>query len=401
MRLAPALRVEAPFGWCVGATNVRAITPEIRCADFRLGDLERAGLLSPEACAEFRAQSGQEELGWTMYVHEGRLGPIAHGAALARASDLVVLLHALLCKRRQWHEVASNVCRNNAQAVVLVPDLFGSGDSRYVEKEATASFTLDGVMDGVLRWLDLLSVRDLPTVIVGHCLAGTALLAIDEGRLGERVGRVAVTPSFVDAAGPMSRAMVLAFRASLAFPGMRGIIASLVKVMPSFEHLPPEVVADSTEEFMRMPRWLIARLLEAHASAELVPAEELRRCAIMVGADDPIARADRTMDLLARHGMPRDLIQVVTGSGHYPHVENLSSPEARGRNVDDVTRCVDELLATSREGTPLSTMLESTVLGSDLTSDPRAPSPARSTHAEPGSVRSSVISAPHLDGPRC
>jgi len=372
MRLAPELRVQTPFGWCVGATNVRAITPEIRCADFKLGDLERAGLLSPEACAEFRAQSGQEEVAWTMYVHEGRLGPITSGAALARASDLVILLHGLLCQGPQWHEVASNICRNNAQAVVLVPDIFGCGESRLIEPEpADRHFTFDGLLEGVLRWLDLLSVRDLSTVLVGHSLAATALLGATDARLGERVGRVAITPAFPRAAGPMSVALMIAFKASLALPGMRKAISALMKRSPSFERVVPEVLAESQREFLRMPRWLMSRILNAYAHAMPAPAEDLRRCSILLGADDPIAPAGQLVPFLTTHGVPRELLQIVTGSGHYPHAFNDVVPEARGRNVDDITRCIDVMLATSREGTPLSTRMESTALGSDETSGPR------------------------------
>jgi hypothetical protein len=137
------------------------------------------------------------------------------------------------------------------------------------------------------------------------------------------------------------------------------------------EGLVPEVVAESHKEFLRMPGWLMARILEAYGAARPAPADELRRCAILLGEDDPIAPADVLVDLLTKHGVPRELIQIVTGSGHYPHAYNDAVPEARGRNVDDITRCVDVMLATSREGTPLSTRMESTVLGSDEASGPR------------------------------
>jgi pimeloyl-ACP methyl ester carboxylesterase len=283
-----------------------------------------------------------------------------------------VLLHGLLCNRRQWHEVASNICRSNAQAVVLVPDLFGCGESRYLETEETArSFTLDVLMDGVLRWLDLLSVRDLSTVIVGHSLTASALMGMNDERLGERVGRVAVTPTFAAASGPMSRAAVVAFQSALALPLLKRAIASVIGTTPAFGRLVPETLAECQKEFVRMPRWLMARLLEAHANPRPAAPEQLRRCAILLGADDPMATAEQVTALLTTHGVPRELLQIVTGSGHYPHADNRVSPEARGRNVDDITRCIDVMLATSREGTPLSTRMESTALGSDDASGPR------------------------------
>jgi pimeloyl-ACP methyl ester carboxylesterase len=366
MRLAPEQRVQAPFAWCVGATNIRAITPEIRCADYRLSDLERAGLLPPGAIATFRARSPHEDILWTMYVHEGRLGPIGHGATLARASDLVVLLHGLFCGRGDWHAVASNICRNNAQTVVLAPDVFGCGDSRYLSEERAAHWvTHHGLIESLLDLLDLLSVRDLSTVIVAHSAAATALLSATDERLGERVGRVAITPAFQEAAGPRPRAINLSFRAALAIPGMRRVIATFMHGVPGLEALPATVIARIKGEFLRMPSWQMARMVEAYSTARPAPAEELRRCAIVLGDDDPVAPADRLTDFLVGHGIPRELIQIVTGSGHHPHVDNEYCPEAKGRNVDDITRCVDAMLATSRDGAVLSTRMASTVLGEE------------------------------------
>ena len=43
------------------------------------------------------------------------------------------------------------------------------------------------------------------------------------------------------------------------------------------------------------------------------------------------------------------------------------NPETRARNIQDITRKIDEMLASSREGAPLSTYVASTVLGDDST----------------------------------
>jgi hypothetical protein len=169
----------------------------------------------------------------------------------------------------------------------------------------------------------------------------------------------------------MSRAIFAAFQTTLAFPAIRPVIAAFIRRAPAFQNVTPEMVAEAKKEFLRLPPWLMGRLVAAYAEARPAPAEELRRCSILLGTDDPIAPADQLTALLTTHGLPRELIQTVTGSGHYPHAYNDALPEARGRNVDDITRCIDVMLATSREGTPLSTRMESTALGSDEASGPR------------------------------
>jgi pimeloyl-ACP methyl ester carboxylesterase len=186
---------------------------------------------------------------------------------------------------------------------------------------------------------------------------------VGDEQLGERVGRVAITPAFPEASGSRTRAIHLTFRAALAVPGMRRGIAAFMRGLPGLDRVPAEVIERSRREFLRMPLWQMARMLEAHAVARPAPAEQLRRCAIMLGDDDPIAPADKLIKLLVGHGIPRELIQIVSGSGHNPHIDNELCPEAKGRNVDDITRCVDAMLATSREGAVLSTRIASTVLG--------------------------------------
>ncbi|MGZ3407938.1 MAG: serine/threonine-protein kinase, partial [Polyangia bacterium] len=129
VRLAPERRALAPYAWAGSAHRVDEPAPAIGRADFRLSDLETRGLLPTDACAKFRAETGYADFGWTLYARTDRLGPIG-ASTLARVSELVVLLHGWACTRVVWHDLALAICRDNADAIVLVPDVNGFGESR-------------------------------------------------------------------------------------------------------------------------------------------------------------------------------------------------------------------------------------------------------------------------------
>jgi serine/threonine-protein kinase len=370
MRLAPEQRVRSPFKWAAAASDVRPITREIKCADYKLGDLARAGVLTPEQCEAFRAQSGYEEMAWTVYAHEGRLGPIASDGAFARASDLVVILHGILCNRHDWHDVATEICRDNAQAIVLVPDLFGSNESRLREPPtAHRDDFIAATVTAMVRWLELLSVRDLPTVIVGHSLSGTAILTMTDEDLGERTSRVVITPSLATSILPFARASISVLRAAATFPMILRRMGAVLVSLPEFQRLTAEARGRLRTEFERAPAWVIPAMLDSYAAARPAPATTLQRCAVLIGTDDIMAFPDRLEEDLATHGFPRDMMTRVIGSGHYPHAHVDNHPETRARNIKDITRKIDEMLASSREGAPLSTYVASTVLGDDTSPD--------------------------------
>jgi hypothetical protein len=364
MRLAPESRVRGPFAWAVSARTTRAITHEIRCADYLLGDLAKGGLVSKDAWAAFRDETGYDELAWTVYAHEGRLGPVTSDGALARASDLVVILHGVFSTRRDWHDAAVAICRDNAQAVVLVPDLFGGGESRYVaEERAAPRATLSGTMDAVMRWLDLLSVRDLPTVIAGHSFSGAVLLAASDEQLGERVSRLAITPGLAATLTPAAVAWAKALQSLAQLTPLRPALAKLLRRSPDYAKLDDAACARLTAEFQRAPAWILSMFAREHARARLAPAESLRRCAVLVSEDDAVYPAKVVEPHLVAHGIPREFIYRIAECGHYPNLEQKDFPEARARNVAQIVRCVDAMLTASREGTPLSTLMASTVLG--------------------------------------
>ena len=375
MHLAPEVRVRAPFAWCAGSSVRRTLTPEIACADFDLGELERSGLLPREAVRAFRESTGYANVAWTMYGHEGRLGPISSDAALARATDLVVVMHGAFCSRADWHHVATAICRDNAQAIVLVPDMYGSGETRFVDDADPSQLReLRGHADMILAWLELLSVRDMSTVLVGHSLSGVAMLPLTDEELGERVSRVAITPSIPEAANARYRFGASIVRGALSMPAVRKALGRLMLQTINLSKSGPEASQRMYRQFVKSPAWFVKRFATDYMTVPLAPATSLRRCAILLADDDPVCSTVEVRRILVDHGFPPELIQRLIDSGHYPHVKEVGDAVAKGRTLADLTRAIDSMLTTSRDGTPVSTRMESTQLGDD--SNPTSPATA-------------------------
>src|SRR5207344_2978685 len=106
-------------------------------ADFRLSDVRRLELLPAAAIDALLARSGMTDIGWSVYGSSTRLGPLDDAGALARATEVVVLVHGWAATRAVWRNVAAAICRDNAQAVVLTPDVYGFGDTRFASDRPT------------------------------------------------------------------------------------------------------------------------------------------------------------------------------------------------------------------------------------------------------------------------
>ncbi len=366
VRLAPELRVRTPFAWCIGPSSVEPATPDVVRADYRLDDLERAGLLTPERCAAFRALTGYAQVGWSVFGHTGRLGPLTNMSALARATDIVVLLHGMFCSRQEWIDVALAICRDNALAVVLVPDLLGCGESRFLPDAPSATqISPRGMARTALALLDLLSVRDLPCVLVGHSIAGTALLSVGDGELGERISRIAITPVYPEdttMGRGSTRAWARVIGAVARVGALKRFMASSIHRRPDIQDLPDGMKERMVAEFLRASPTVLKLLFGQLADARPASADGLHRCLVLVGEDDPLAPPARTLDALTFSGLPAATVEHLIGNGHYPHADNDRRPERTGRNVADLARYVETMLTTSREGSPLSTLVASTLL---------------------------------------
>jgi len=364
-RLAPEVRIRTQFGWATAPAKVQRVSHDIARADYSVRALARAGVLTETHVDRFLAEIGYRDFGWSLYAHESRLGSVSDSGVLARASDLVVLAHGTLCTRAVWTHVAVAICRDNPRAVVLTPDHLGSGESALVASAGAAHLAPQAIVRTFQAWLELLSVRDLPTVLVGHSAAAVALLSVPDEALGERTSRVAVTPVYPFAYRAMRLQLALAAlllatlgrvlavkrwlgRVGLRSPETRGYTESeRTSMLQQFHQVPARPMAALTREV-------------AHARPE--SADRLDRCVIVIGQDDPLTPAWRALDALAKLGFPGRSIYRIASGGHNPHMELEEHPEWTMRNVDDLARIVESMLVSAREGAPSSTVLESTIV---------------------------------------
>jgi pimeloyl-ACP methyl ester carboxylesterase len=360
VRVAPELRVRGHFAWCSAPGKVSRVSHDIACAEYRLSELGVSG------SADWLDKNGFRDFGFSLYAHESRLGSVSDSGVLARASDLVVLMHGTLCTRRVWHRVAAAMCRNNPQAVVLVPDVLGGGVSEYRPEVSRAQLAPRAQIHAILEWLDLLGVRDLPTVLVGHSASAMMLLSVSDEELGERVSRVAVTPVFPSASSFLRWGLrVSAFLLSIVgrIQLVRSWIGKLVLL-----HSPDTARYREAErqmmmrEFMHVPVGVLARFMFAMADARPEPGDRLDRCAIVVSEDDPVAPEKQVLETLERLKFPRRSVLRTVGTGHVPHMELEEHPEWTARNVDEIVRLTESMLLSAREGTPSSTVIASTLL---------------------------------------
>lgn len=366
VRVAPEVRVRGHFAWCGAPGKVTRVSHDIACAEYRLSALTTGGSLPSAAGQEWLDRNGFVDFGFSLYAHESRLGSVSDSGVLARASDLVVLMHGTLCTRHVWHRVAAAICRNNPQAVVLVPDVLGGGKSAYRPDVSRAKLAPRAQIHGILDWLELLGVRDLPTVLVGHSASAMMLLSVSDEDLGERVSRVAVTPvfpstSFVLRWGLRFSAVVLGIVGRVEF--IRRWIGRMVLLQSRDTARYREVERQMMmEQFLQVPVGVLSRFMLELADARPEPGDRLDRCAIVVSDDDPVAPEEqvlRTLDLLK---FPRRSVLRTVGTGHVPHMELEEHPEWTARNVDEIVRLTQSMLLSAREGTPSSTVIASTLL---------------------------------------
>lgn len=352
---------------------MKRISHDIARADYSVRSLARAGVLSGERVDRFLGESGYKDFGWSLYAHENRLGSVADSGVLARASDLVVLAHGTLCTRAVWTHVAAAICRDNARAVVLVPDHLGSGESPLEASAGSAHLAPQAIVRTFQAWLDLLSVRDLPTVLVGHSAAAVALLSVPDEVLGERTSRVAITPVYPFAFRNLRLQLDLAalLLATLGrIPFMKRLLGRIGLRSPETRGYTDAERGSMLQQFHQIPVRPMAALTREVAHAEPESADRLDRCTIVIGKDDPLTPTWRALDALDKLGFPNRSIYRIASGGHTPHMELEEHPEWTMRNVDDLARIVESMLVSAREGDPSSTVLESTIIADTNESGP-------------------------------
>jgi pimeloyl-ACP methyl ester carboxylesterase len=372
-RLLPELRVKSPFAWAAHQEKLVEIAPSISRADYRLSALEAAGVISPAAARAFRERTGYADFGWAVVGRTDRLGAITDPRAYARMGELVVMIHGGMCTRESWVGVAAHVAQGNGQTLVLVPDVSGYGVSRY-EKwwPARENLGAEGSLDSIGAWIDLIAVRDLPIVMVGHSLGGTALLTATDEQLGPRTWRVAVGPVFpaVDWRQRWGLRALSATALSIGWiPGIKWLIgASAFEWSSAARVYAPHERRSMRTAFLELPATTLARAASQYANAKPATRDQLARCIVVLSENDPVAPIERMTAALRNLGFPDHQVHRLVAEGHLPHGEASMHPEWTQRNIVELTAIIDQLLVAAREGTMLPTQVASTMM-SDGTSD--------------------------------
>jgi pimeloyl-ACP methyl ester carboxylesterase len=353
--LLPPLRDSSPFAWAGGSHRGLRFAPHIERHDYSLATLESLGLLPADACAAFRASTGYAEIGFSLYGRNDKLGPVNDPAACARATQLVLFVHGFTCTRELWHTVASGVCRDQRDVMVLVPDLYGFGASRVVEPIEPPRATGRAAVFTVTRLAELLGLASIPTLLVGHSMGAAAVLSYRDDELPGTTHRVAITPVFpAHHATFRARIHLLAF-VLRTFGRSRRVLAAIADAMMKAPEL-----ADYTDAEREYGRKVF---LEASPTAQaafatgfcsVTPAVEgqLARAEILVMLDDPVAKEKPLLRALEELGIPLARVRRLVGGTHAPQWEHREHPEWTARNVNEIVDCLSESLARMRGEEP-------------------------------------------------
>jgi alpha-beta hydrolase superfamily lysophospholipase len=374
-RLLPEVRISAPFAWASHHDGTFQLAPSIDRVDYRLSQLEAAGVIAADAARAFRERTGYAEFGWSVFGRTDRLSELTDPAAYARVGELVVMLHGGMCTRDSWADIAAHVAQSNGQTLVFVPDLAGYGVSRYQKvRPQREQLGAEGLLDGVLAWLELVGVRDLPLVLVGHSLGATAVLSARDDVLGPRTSRVAVSPIFpaVDWRQRWGLLALPPVGAALAWiPGMKRLIANMTFMWSSEARMYTKEERDRMRDaFLQLPTATLVRTARRFAAAKPAPADQLNRAVVVLSEKDPVAPFARMSAALRRLGFPEGQIHRLVADGHFPHGHAAMHPEWTQRNIVELTGIIDQLLVAAREGSVLPTQVASTLMSGGSTLPP-------------------------------
>jgi hypothetical protein len=360
VRLAPERRELAPFAWANNPNRRDEPAPAIGRADYRLSELEAAGLLPAAACAQFRALTGHADFGWALYARTDRLGPVGP-STLARAGELVVFLHGWLWTREVWRDLAVAVCRDNAEAVVLVPDVHGFGESQFGPAPpgpSDAQVSPAGLGRAAVAWVQLVGLAGLPGVLVGHSMSALALLTVEPTALGGRMARIAITPALLELV--RSQRWIGYFGAWLLRRAVRSpLIRRLCGWIASRPSLAPDLDRAHREAMRRglllaAPAVLSAMILgmvRFRAGPKALAGVE-----VVVGRHDPTHPPRLHSVALARFGGDPDRLHRMAAGAHYPHLPLERHPEWTARNQDELVHIINQTLvaATSAAASTLA-----------------------------------------------
>ncbi len=368
VRIAPEVRLRPPFGWCTGAHRVEMLAPDLMRADYRLSDLQRERLLPAEAARALLTAGGFADVGWSVYGCSTRLGRLTDPGAYARATEVVVLLHGWAATREVWRTVATAICRDNAQAIVLTPDIYGMGETRWTSsKPARPLFSAEAIIASTQGWQKLLRLDEFPTVLVGHSLSAVAVLSTSDEAVGPRTSRIAINPVFARYNPEYRKRLEKGIKLMKTIGQIAALkpwfVRKMILTSPASAELARPVLEDFITNVFALSSRAVPDMFRALLDTPPFTGGHQQRLLLLLGANDPlISEAALAAAIVDLDLHPAQVVRLATG-GHYPHLEAEAHPEWTARNAAEIVSLAGTMMLSSREGTLLSTQMESTIMG--------------------------------------
>jgi pimeloyl-ACP methyl ester carboxylesterase/tRNA A-37 threonylcarbamoyl transferase component Bud32 len=370
--LAPINRspVERPF-W-TKPEAMREVAPEILRADYHLGKLAADDLVSPQIVAEIRAKIGVAEFGFSLFVSSARLGPITDPSCLNRATEVVLLAHGWASTRQAWEHVAAAVCRDNAQALVLVPDLWGFGETNYLQAPTLEHMALRSLLAILQKLLTLLGLGALPRVIVGHSLSATALLLSNDDEMGAATSRVAISP-VLPAYSEEYRARIRRGYRIVKTLGRipffhRWLVRKLASEAPSVQELRKDERERMAAVALEGHNTLSSTMFQSILKTSRFDKRGQKRIMLLLGENDPLISEAALKEALEDLKLSSAQIVNLATGGHYPHLESEAHPEWTARNIAEIVHIIGQMLLASSQVDHASIVDADTVMGGEQAS---------------------------------
>ncbi|HVK77362.1 MAG TPA: alpha/beta fold hydrolase [Kofleriaceae bacterium] len=360
VRLARVVREPVPYPWLAAPRAQHALGPDLTRGDYRLRDLVARGRLDGARVDRLLARAGLADMGFSVYAATRRLGALTDPALLARATEVIVCIHGWASTRSSWRALAPVLCRDNAQAIVLVPDVHGHGESPWASTPTRDQAGLAAKARTVLDLGRLLELDGYPTVLVAHSMGAMSLLTVDDADLPANVARVLINPVFTahdrTVRGYFHGAAALSATVG-RFPRLRRAITYALSMAVNNTHMAiePEDVAESIAASMAIDPLTSARVLSSAATTPFRIGRQ-RRVALITGVDDPLTRGEeRLRTACADLGLDPAHIHRLASGGHSPHMPLAKHPEWTARNIDEISRVVQSMILTAHEPTATPT----------------------------------------------
>jgi hypothetical protein len=351
----PLRRKPERHAWAAQPQRTVRLADGLWRADHSLASLQQAGLVAEGTLAAVRDASGLADLGFSCFMSSARLGPLDEPGALARASELVVLLPGLFATRNVYDDLAAVLARDNAGSLVISVDILGHGTSPYAPEEPTPEHARPlSSLRAVRHALAALGLSELRTVLVGYSFSAAALLASDDADFGPEASRVALMPVMP----ALHEGVARRFRRTLRFmpllPTWRWARRAILKRSAcrlAREPLDEPGLHDLVESACAMTNARLSSLLEGSLATPLASA--LARCLVVTSPGDPVSPSQVVEPGLMARGVPLRHIFRLPSGGHLPLMIGAVHPEWRARNLSDLAQVIESALDLTRGASPL------------------------------------------------